>query len=141
MIVLDSDVLSALMKPEVDSILVRFLDSVDREEIWTTSVTVFEIQSGLLRLPAGMRKSTLLQTFQRVMDTQFNDRCLLLDTHAARAAAELRSDREKSGFNVNVSDTLIAGIAIANGARIATRNTRHFADLGDLVIDPWTAAP
>jgi predicted nucleic acid-binding protein len=139
MIILDTNVLSALMKPIPDPGAVAWLDNQPSESIWTTAVTVFEIEFGMALLPAGRRRLRLQEIFGRVLHEELQDRILAFDHGAAVASARLAADRQRAGRPVDFRDTEIAGIAIAHRATVATRNVRHFSGMGVPVVDPWTA--
>ncbi len=104
--------------------------------MWLTSITVFEARFGLALLPKG-RRSGLERAFDRVLTEDFSNRVLALDEMVAVTAAQLAADRQRTGRGVDLRDTLIAGIAQARRATIATRNTRHFDGLDVPVVDPW----
>jgi predicted nucleic acid-binding protein len=90
-------------------------------------------------LPRGRRRSGLERAFERVLEEDLSNRVLDFDSAAAASAARLAADRHRAGHTVDFRDTLIAGIAQARRATIATRNTRHFEGLDVPVVDPWTA--
>lgn len=135
MIVLDTNVLSALMRGERQ--VVDWMDRQAAESVWTTSVTLFEARVGLALLPRGRRRSALESSFARVIDEDLEGRVLDFDGAAASEAAPLAAERQKAGRPVEIRDTLIAAIALARRGTIATRNVRHFADLKVPVVDPW----
>lgn len=137
MIVLDTNVLSALMRTKPDAVVVAWLDRQPADSIWVTSITVFEARFGLALLPKGKRRSSLEQTFDRMLTEDLSSRVLTLDEVAAAMAAQLAAERQRSGRIVDLRDTLIAGIAQAHRATIATRNTRHFDGLDVPVVNPW----
>ena len=137
MIVLDTNVLSALMQAAPDPVVIEWLDRQPADSIWITTITVFEARFGLALLPNGRRRSGLEQAFDRVLSEDLSNRVLGLDEMAAIAAAQLAADRQRAGRAVDLRDTLIAGIAQARRATIATRNTRHFEGLDVPVVDPW----
>ena len=139
MIVLDTNVLSALMQSAPDDAVVEWLDRQPAESIWTTSVTVFETRFGLALLPSGRRRRALEAAFDRLLAEDLERRVLDFDDAAAAAAAELAAARQRAGRPVDLRDTLIASIALARRATIATRNVRHFADSNVSIVDPWTA--
>jgi len=139
MIVIDTDVLSGLMLPGPDPAVVAWLDRQARSSVWTTSITVFEIRFGIVLLPPGSRRSRLERSFDRLVTEMIEDRIVSFDTGAAKEAATLMAERRRSGRTGDIRDTMIAGIAMARHATLATRNTRHFADLPVAVVDPWTA--
>ena len=137
MIILDTNVLSALMRQAADKNVIAWLDKQPRTSIWTTSVTILEIQFGLQILPAGKRRSRLIEAFETVRMDELGRRVAPFDTVAAQHASELMSSRHKKGRPVELRDTMIAGIVLACHATLATRNTPHFEDLSVPVINPW----
>jgi predicted nucleic acid-binding protein len=137
LIVLDTNVLSALMRTSPEARIVEWLDRQPADSVWVTSITVFEARFGLALLPKGRRRSGLERAFDRVLSEDLANRVLALDEMAAVTAAQLAADRQRSGRAVDLRDTLIAGIAQARRATIATRNTRHFEGLDVPVVDPW----
>ncbi len=138
MIILDTDVVSAMMRVAPDPTVVAWLDQQDADSVWTTAVTVFEVELGIAVLATGRQRSRLEAQFARVLREELDDRVLSFDLDAARAAAVLAADRQRAGRSVGTRDTQIAGIAIARRATVATRNVRHFSDLTDRVVNPWS---
>jgi toxin FitB len=136
-IVLDTNVLSALMRSSPDAVVVEWLDRQPADSVWLTSITVFEARFGLALLPKGRRRNGLERAFDRVLTEDLSSRVLTLDEMAAVTAAQIAADRQRAGRIVDLRDTLIAGIAQARRATIATRNTRHFEGLDVPVVDPW----
>jgi toxin FitB len=137
MIVLDTNVLSALMRREADPAVVGWLDLQPSESVWTTAVTVFEIRFGLELLAPGRRRRQLEVAFSRVLDEDFEGRILPFDHEAAREAASRAAERRAAGKTVDFRDVEIAGIVSARRATLATRKARHFMDLGIELVDPW----
>lgn len=137
MIIMDTNVLSALMRREPEAPVVAWLDRQPAESVWITSVTLFEAHLGLALLPRGRRRQALETAFTRLLKEDLEDRVLAFDSAAASEAASLAADRQKSGRPVDMRDTQIAGIALARRATLATRNVRHFRDLKVPVVDPW----
>jgi predicted nucleic acid-binding protein len=139
MIVLDSNVLSELMRENPSPVVTAWLDARSADA-WTTSVTVFEVRHGLAVLPAGKRRNSLEAAFDRAMRTVLSGRVLPLDENAATRAAVILAGAGASGRTIEFRDALIAGIVAAQkNATLATRNTKHFADTGINLIDPWSA--
>ena len=138
MTVLDTNVLSALMRQTPDEKVVAWLDKQPRTSIWTTSVTVLEVRFGLQVMPAGKRRSALMQAFEAVLD-KIGNRVAAFDVAAAQQAGDLMASRHKKGRPGELRDTMIAGIVLAQHAALATRNTAHFDDIPVTLIDPWTA--
>ena len=136
MILLDTNVLSALMRREVDPIVVRWLDSQPSESIWTTASTVFEVRFRLAILANGRRRNRLELAFAKALNEDFAGRVLSFDQAAATAAA-LAAERRRAGRPVDFRDVQIAGIAAARKASLATGNIRHFDGFGLDLINPW----
>jgi hypothetical protein len=117
----------------------RWLDRNAPESVWTTSVTIFELRFGIERLPASRKRRDLEDQFGRVIHDDIQDRVLALDLAAAGEAAILSARGHSRGQPIETRDAMIAGIALSRRAELATRNVRHFRDLGLPVIDPWAA--
>ena len=137
MIILDTNVLSALMQATPDVRVVAWLDRQAAESIWTTSITLFESRLGLALLPEGRRRQALEASFEQLLNEDLQNRVLVFDAAAALEAAALAAKQRRAGRPVDLRDTQIAGIAAAHRASIATRNLRHFQDLAVPIINPW----
>lgn len=138
MIILDTNVLSALMRQAPDEQVVAWLDKQPRTSIWTTSISVLEVRFGLQIMPAGKRRSLLMQAFEALLD-KIGQQVAAFDEAAAQHAADLMASRHKKGRPGDLRDTMIAGIVLAHRAALATRNTVHFDDIAVSVINPWGA--
>lgn len=138
MIILDTNVLSALMRQIPDPKILAWLDSQPRTSIWTTAITVLEVRFGLQIMPSGKRRSLLMQAFEGVLE-RIGGRALAFDVAAAQEAGDLMASRHKQGRSGDLRDTMIAGIVIAQHATLATRNTAHFEDIPVPLINPWSA--
>jgi hypothetical protein len=137
MIILDTNVLSALMRHSADRKVVEWLDKQARTSVWTSSITILEIRYGLQILPVGRRRSALIQTFEKVLVDKIESRVAPFDTAAAQQAGDLMALRHRKGRPGELRDTMIAGIVLASHATLATRNTSHFEDLSVPVVNPW----
>jgi predicted nucleic acid-binding protein len=137
MIVIDTNVLSALMRAVPEPPVVEWLDRQAAESIWITSITLFEARLGLALLPKGKRRQALESAFNKLLIEDLEGRVLDFDQPAAEAAAQLAAGRQRAGQTIDMRDTQIAGIVIARRAELATRNVRHFSDLNVDVINPW----
>ena len=137
MIILDTNVLSALMRTTPEARVVAWLDRQPSESVWTTCITVFEARFGFALLPKGRRRTMLEEGFAKLLEVDLETRVLAFDAAAAAAAATLAAQRQRAGRPVDLRDTQIAGIALARHATVATRNTRHFIDANISVVDPW----
>jgi predicted nucleic acid-binding protein len=137
MIVLDTNVLAALMRAVPEKAVTEWLDQQPGESVWITSITLFETRFGLALLPAGRRRQNLESAFDDLLKEDLENRVLDFDSAAATAAAALAAARQKSGRPVDMRDTQIAAIVLARRATLATRNVRYFTDLKIPIIDPW----
>jgi hypothetical protein len=139
MILLDTNVISALMTADADPAVVTWLNTQPRESIWTTSITVLEIRFGLELLALGRRRTLLEEAFTKMLNEALEGRVLAFDELAAEAAGRVAAEGRKRGRSVESHDVQIAGIAIVRRAIIATRNIRHFEGLGPVLVNPWSA--
>ena len=119
MMILDTNVLSALMQREPDSAVVEWLDRQSGDTVWITSITLFEARYGLKLLADGQRKALLEQRFAELVQLDLANRVAVFDVRAAEQAAQLAAERKARGRPVELRDTFIAGIAIARGATLA----------------------
>jgi predicted nucleic acid-binding protein len=138
LILLDTNVVSALMRSDPDLAVVAWLDSQPAESVWTTSITVFEVRMGLELLASGRRRTRLQEAFAAVLEEDLHGRVHSFDRPAALAAGRLGAERQRAGRSVEIRDLQIAGIALARKATVATGNVRHFEGL-TAVVDPWSA--
>ena len=139
MVILDTNVISALMHRAPPLTVRTWLDHQPELSVWTTAITVFELRHGIELLPRSRRRRSLEQEFERVIQDDIEHRIVPFDFAAANAAAVLMAERQRGGRRGDLRDTMIAGIVIASHATLATHNVRHFADLSVPVVDPWHA--
>jgi toxin FitB len=137
MIVLDTNVMSALIRKEPEKPVVKWLDAQPAASVWITSITVMEIRFGLQTMPKGRRQEALIRAFDLMLKSMIEGRIASFDAEAGMHAAELIAQRKRKGRSAEVRDTMIAGIVLANRATLATRNTQHFEDLPVTVVNPW----
>ena len=137
MIVLDTNVISALMRKVPDAKVLAWLDRQPRILIWTSAVNVLEIRFGFEVMPVGERRALLIEGFEGLL-RKIEHRVAAFDSAAAEQASDLMAQRQKKGRPGELRDTMIAGIVLARHATLATRNTGHFDDLPQ-VVNPWLA--
>ena len=137
MILLDTNVLSALMRQKPDVEVIRWLDRQPRTSVWTTAISVFEIRFGLQLMAKGRRQLALIDSFEFLLGELIQRRIAAFDHAAAQQAADLMAARQKKGESGELRDTMIAGIAMATYATLATRDTKHFEDASCPVVNPW----
>ena len=139
MIILDSNVVSELMRPRPEENVVAWLDRQPRSSIWTTSVTVFEVRFGLRTMPAGKRRDIYTEGFDRMLE-RIDHRIAPFDYEAVQHASALMASRKIRGRPRESRDTMIAGIVLAHHATLATRNVRDFDDILATLVDPWNVS-
>jgi predicted nucleic acid-binding protein len=140
MIVLDTNVLSELMRELPEARVLRWVDEQDGGQLATTAVTVAELRCGVTRLEDGARKAQLADAVDALVREDLAGRILPFDDVAAGHYAELVAECERAGRPVSVSDAQIAAICRCHGGKLATRNVRGFDSTGVAVVDPWAAA-
>lgn len=138
MIVLDTNVVSELMRPSPAAEVVAWLRAQDRGSLATTAITVAELRFGLARLPAGRRADELRRLAREVLSA-FPEQVLPFDGEAAGAYGDVAAARERAGRPIAALDAQIAAICLLREAALATRNTRDFEHTGVVLLDPWTA--
>src|ERR1700751_4016900 len=137
MIILDTNVLSELMRPEPDARGRQLVTGRRPGELGTTAITVAEIRHGIERLPDGRRKEGLLSAATDLF-AAFGDFVQPFDTLAAAWFGPVMVRRALLGLPISGFDAQIAAICRAHGAALATRNVKDFVETGIDVIDPWT---
>jgi predicted nucleic acid-binding protein len=137
MILLDTNVLSELMRPQPETKVVAWVDAQLTTTLFISSVTRAEIELGLALLPEGKRRR-MLESAAQGMFQMFAGRCLEFGEAAASVYARIVSLRIQAGSPITVEDAQIASIAIVYGLDLATRNTKDFSDITGLtLINPW----
>ena len=137
MILIDTNVVSEIMKVAPSRTVVKWLNNQKSSSLYVSTVTIGEIEYGLRILPAGKRRLQLKERFQRFVSLAFAQRVLAYDEAAARTYGEVMGLRKEIGRPMSVPDGQIAAIARSNGLTVATRNTGDFEDCGVELIDPF----
>jgi predicted nucleic acid-binding protein len=137
MIVLDTNVLSELMRVEAEPAVIDWLDRQAPDALTITAVTVAELLYGIARLPDGNRKSRLRDAALQMLDEEFADRVLPFDENAAVHYAALVSQRERAGRPISMADAQIAAICRHHAATLATRNRKDFEGVDVVLANPW----
>jgi toxin FitB len=139
MILLDTNVVSEVMRTDGEQCVLDWLDQQPGSSVWITSITLMEIRYGLESMPQGRKREEITESFELFLSKAIEERIAAFDSEAARYAANLMALRKNRGRPGELKDTMIAGIALATRATLATRNTAHFEDLSVPVVNPWTA--
>jgi predicted nucleic acid-binding protein len=137
MILLDTNVISEAMKPAPEASVMAWLNSQNTAELWTSTIVVAEVYSGLDLMPAGKRQRQLFEKAELMFDRFFGARILPFDLLAARAYGAVLKARQAKGLPIDEMDALLAATALANGSALATRNASHFQSCGIRVLNPW----
>jgi predicted nucleic acid-binding protein len=137
MIVLDTDVISEMMRPAPTREVSNWFAGQAKSSVFTTALTQAEILYGLALLPAGKRRTALIAAAEPLFDEEFNGRILPFDSDAASIYPDIAAARRKAGRPISQIDAQIAAIARSRGASLATRNVSDFMDCGLVVVDPW----
>ena len=136
MIIIDTNVVSELMKPSPSAAVIEWVRARSGRELFTTSITLAEILYGIARLPDGRRKELLRSTASDVF-AAFEDQVLPFDSSAATHYPEVVGGRAQIGLPIDGFDGQIASICRAHGAALATRNLTDFRHTDVTLIDPW----
>jgi predicted nucleic acid-binding protein len=139
-IVLDTNVISELMRPQPNQSVLAWANNLDPEGAAITAMNEAEILHGLARLPDGRRKQALRESWDALAADLFAGRVWAFTSEAAHWYGELVNHRERLARPIATADAVIAAIALAHGAPLATHNTSDFADLGLQLINPWTTS-
>ena len=137
MIVLDTNVLSELMRAEPAEPVVRWMAAQPGAVLYTTTITQAEILYGVMLLPAGKRRGAFEAAVDAMFSEDFAGRILPFGGAAALSYAHIASSRQRAGIPISSFDAQIAAITHSAGASLATRNVKDFAHCGIEVVDPW----
>ena len=137
MIILDSNVLSEILRPNPETSVVTWMTRQAPSQLFTTAVTEAELRYGVARLDPGKRRDALMTAITGMFAVEFAGRVLPFDRDAAIIYGQLVSDRERHGRPFSQLDAQIAAIARSRDSDIATRNIRDFEGCGANLINPW----
>lgn len=137
MLIIDTNVLSEVLKPAPSVTVAGWLDAQDRSAVFITSITVAEILYGIESLPQGRRRSQLLARAEEMIEVEYRGHILAFDETAARAYAQIVVARTTVGRPIAHFDAMIAAIARAHHFTVATRDTAGFQHSGVRLINPW----
>lgn len=136
-ILLDTNVISEIAKPQPEPNVIAFLDSLTNA--FVSVLTIHELEFGISRLPPGKRRTGLEHTIAEFLES-YDEHILSIDRQMALSAAKLRRQAEKSGATLHLADALIAATALTHDLTIATRNVSDFDGLAIPLANPWTNA-
>lgn len=137
MILLDTNVVSEVMRPSPNGLVLRWLNETPTADLFVSSITIAELWYGICALPAGQRREALATQFAQFIEQGFQQRTLVFDAPAAQVYGEMMGEHRHNGAPMSVLDRQIAAIARTHYATLATRNTHDFAECGVPLINPW----
>ena len=137
---LDTNVVSEMMRPQPEPRVSAFLDSIAPEGMGLSPITVWEILDGIGRLDSGRRRENLAERFQNVLDECFEQRILSWTADDAKSCARIMEEKRRGGepLDDHVPDAFLVAAAATRGLTVVTRNTREFRNTGVAVVDPWS---
>ena len=137
MIILDTNIVSELMKAEPDSSVLKWFESLENQPLMITVITVAELRFGVSALPDGKQKDQLSAAITAMINEEFDARVLEFNQASAEAYGILLAKLRKEGITMSQSDAMIAAIALINEAQLVTRNTRDFEHCGIEIVNPF----
>ena len=140
MILLDTNILSELMRAAPEAVVEQWLADQPAASVFISAITEAELRYGLALLPPGKRRSALAVEIENMLGEDFSGRILPFDSPAAVAFAEIAAERRQAGRPISQADAQIAAIAQSRGAALATRNVPDFEGCGVEIINPWSSA-
>jgi predicted nucleic acid-binding protein len=137
MILLDTNVISEYLRERPDAVVSAWLDSHPEEDLWTTSVVLAELLSGVEMMPSGRKQKALREAVEDMIVEDFRGQILTFNLPAARQYAQILAARRKIGRPIRELDAQIAAIARVHGATLATRDVNDFIGCNLAVVNPW----
>ena len=137
MIILDTNVISELLRPSPQAKVVSWVAAQNSTEVYLTTIIEAELRYGVAILKKGKRRKVLEAAIESILQEDFQGRILGFDSLAAKAYAVIAAERRAVGRTISTPDCQIAAIGRARKAAIATRNVKDFAESGIFVINPW----
>jgi len=137
-IIIDTNIISELMKPNPDNLVIKWFGQQQTLQLYITTITIAEISYGLDVLVTGKRRQLLEETFNKVITEAFQHRIFSFDKPAAYLYGKIMGQRKKSGRPMSIADGQIAAIARSQGSAIATRNVTDFINCGVEIFNPFS---
>ena len=139
MIIIDTNVISELLRPAPAKQVETWLADQDGANLYFTTIGEAELRHGVAILPSVKRRTALTRAIEGILEEDFRDRILPFDRPAASAYAAIAAERRALGRPINQFDCQIAAIARSHGASVATRNTSDYESCGVDLLNPWDA--
>ena len=140
---IDTNVVSEMMRPRPEPRVAAFLDSIADEGLGLASISVWEVLDGIGRLDPGRRRRDLADRFQDLVDELFEDRIVEWSLADAQACARIMEEKRRRGeaLDDHVPDAFLAAAAATRGLAVVTRYAGEFRNTGVKTVDPWTTGP
>lgn len=136
-VLLDTCVISELRRSDVEPLVRQRIAELNPDDAFMSVITIGELAKGVTLLPEGRRRRGL-ESWLMGLERKFETRMLPVDLETGRIWGELTARAQKQGIQIPASDGIIAATGIRHGLHVLTRNTRHFAATGALIVDPWS---
>jgi len=140
MILLDTNVISEIMRERPSRAVTAWLDARPDNEFWTASIVIAELLAGVESMSTGRKQKALREAVEKLILNDFRGRILTFNLAAARLYAQILAQRQRQGRPIRELDAQIAAIARAHGASLATRDVDDFAACNLDVVNPWEAS-
>lgn len=137
MIILDTNIISEMMKPYPSDNLISWLDQEDVSKLYITTITIAEISYGINALPEGNKKVLIAEAFSRTIMSGFELRIYPFDESSAYLYGKIMADRKKKGRPLSIPDGQISAIALSRNCTVATRNVNDFVNSGIDIVNPF----
>ncbi|QJQ94829.1 MULTISPECIES: PIN domain-containing protein [Halomonadaceae] len=137
MILLDTNVIAEPLRRKPEPRVIEWIDAQALETLYLSAITVAELRSRIVLIPAGKRRSGLQDSLEKRVLPLFTGRILPFDLPCAKSYADLIAKTQKAGLAIAATDGFIAAIAAANGFAVATRNPNLFEVARVTVFNPW----
>ena len=136
---IDTNVLSEMMKPLPNLRVVSFLDSIESERIGVSTITIWEILNGIGRMALGRRREDIFNRFAKILEELFEDQIVEWSLEHARECARIMEVKRSIGeaLDDHIPDSFLAAVASCNGLTVLTRNVADFQNTGVVVVNPW----
>ncbi len=136
-LLLDTNVLSEVTKPNPDARVLEWLDKLDEDRSFISIVSIAEIRRGVALMDRGRKRDALAEWLAQDLTQRFEHRIIPVDEPVPLAWGDLMGHAKRSGRGLSSMDGLIAATAVAHDLGLATRNTSDFEGFGIELIDPW----
>ena len=134
---LDTCVISELIKPKPNSKVLKWLRSCQDETLFLSSLTIGEIQKGISKLPDSGKRKKLQNWLDSELTQRFDGRIIGIDFKVAQKWGEIQASSEIAGIKMPVIDSLIASIGIVYDMAVVTRYTADMKNIGVRLFNPW----